>query len=182
MNKPVLIAVGGLSGSGKTSLAKALAVFLPNSIHLDSDRTRKEVFGVTETMRLPPDAYTEASTQRVIAEMVRRTKEGLAAGKNVAVSALFLEAESRAAEEDLAKACGAAFAGIWLETEMTVLFERVARRANDASDATVAVVEQQIARGSGVISWEIIDSSAPLEEVLRATLKSVSVAKRESAK
>lgn len=177
---PALIAIGGFSGSGKTSLAKALAIFLTNAVHLDSDKVRKEIFGVPETTRLPPGAYTGEATRRVINEMLSRTKEGLSAGKNVVVSALFNTVESRAEEESIAKACGAVFAGIWLQTDVTVLFDRVAKRSNDASDATVEIVKEQTAKNPGPIGWEIIDANAPLEEVLRASLKSISASKKKA--
>ena len=44
----MLITVGGMSGSGKTTLAAALAEQIFNSVHLDSDRIRKEIWGVAE--------------------------------------------------------------------------------------------------------------------------------------
>src|SRR6266540_3427902 len=62
---PRLIAIGGLSGTGKSALAHALAPELapdPGAVVLRSDVERKTLFGKDETERLPQDAYAPAST------------------------------------------------------------------------------------------------------------------------
>src|SRR4029079_10194114 len=65
--QPTLIAIGGLSGTGKSSLARELAPHVapaPGALLLRSDVERKRLFGVAETEHLPSDAYTvEASTK-----------------------------------------------------------------------------------------------------------------------
>ncbi len=65
---PKLIAVGGLSGTGKSELARALAADLlpaPGAVLLRSDVERKVMFGVAETDRLPAQAYDAAATRKV---------------------------------------------------------------------------------------------------------------------
>src|SRR4051794_1271353 len=65
---PRLIAVGGLSGTGKTVLARALAPSVapqPGAVVLRSDVLRKQMFGVRNTDRLPPSAYTPELAERV---------------------------------------------------------------------------------------------------------------------
>ena len=55
-----LVAVGGLSGTGKTSLAAALSGSIgraPGAVHLRSDIERKRLFDVNEFDRLPGEAY-----------------------------------------------------------------------------------------------------------------------------
>jgi predicted kinase len=169
--KPLLIAIGGLSGSGKTSLARALQKVIPDAIHLDSDRTRKEIFGVPVEARLPPEAYSLEATQRVIDETARRVRAHIAAGQNVIISAVFLPPQSRADEEKLARECGAAFVGLWLQAEVGVLVDRVKVRVNDASDATVDIVNMQAAEGAGVVAWRVINAALSREDVLAAALK-----------
>jgi uncharacterized protein len=59
--KPQLIAIGGLSGTGKSTIAAALAPFAdpaPGAVHLRSDIERKRLAGVGELERLPREAYT----------------------------------------------------------------------------------------------------------------------------
>src|SRR5690606_26620074 len=67
---PDFVAVGGLSGTGKSTLAAALAPKLgppPGAVHLRSDLERKAMFGRAETERLGPDCYTDEATERVYA-------------------------------------------------------------------------------------------------------------------
>src|SRR4030088_2978326 len=55
---PIMVAVGGLSGTGKSVWARALALEpLPGAVVLRSDIARKHRFLVGETVRLPPNAY-----------------------------------------------------------------------------------------------------------------------------
>ena len=57
---PLLVAIGGLSGTGKSALAKSLAPELPpipGAVVLRSDIERKALFGCSESERLPPEAY-----------------------------------------------------------------------------------------------------------------------------
>lgn len=165
-----LIAIGGLSGSGKTSLALSLADKIPNSVHFDSDRTRKEIFGVPLTERLPPEAYSPEATGKLIAETERRVKEALAAGKTVILSAAFYPPQDRARQEQLAAECGADFMGIWLDVDVATLLDRVAKRVNDVSDATGKIVEMQAKVDTGPINWAVIDARQPREAVAAIAL------------
>lgn len=169
-----LIGIGGMSGTGKTTLAAALAKAVPNAVHIDSDRTRKEIFGVSETTRLPPEAYAPEVTQRVIDEMGRKTKENLAAGRTVILSATFLSPQARAEQERLAAECGAPFIGLWLRADLKILFDRVSQRVGSASDAGVEIVEMQSKKPPGDIRWAVIDAALPRGRVLAEALKMTS--------
>src|SRR5262249_19587774 len=66
--RPALIAIGGLSGTGKSAVARELAPFTgaaPGAVVLRSDTTRKRMFGRSELERLPPDAYRPEVTASV---------------------------------------------------------------------------------------------------------------------
>ena len=65
---PQLVAVGGLSGTGKTTLAASLAPWLgraPGAIHLRTDLERKRLAGVGELDRLPESAYSQEARKRI---------------------------------------------------------------------------------------------------------------------
>ncbi len=65
---PRLVAIGGVSGTGKSTLARRLAPALgaaPGAVLLRSDVIRKRLFGVEPTERLGEEAYTEAVSDRV---------------------------------------------------------------------------------------------------------------------
>jgi len=72
---PVLVGIGGLSGTGKSQLAATLAPELapaPGAIVLRSDVERKAMQGRREDERLPPHAYAPESTARVYAMLVEK--------------------------------------------------------------------------------------------------------------
>ncbi len=171
---PRLWAVGGLSGSGKTSLAARLAPDLgraPGGLHLRSDVIRKELCGVPELTSLPPSAYGPESHARVYEVLIARAKTGLAAGQSVIVDAVFADPAERAALEGLADAQSLPFTGLWLEAREDLLRERVTARRQDASDATAAVVEQQLGYNVGPLTWHRIDAAGSELETLEQALK-----------
>jgi hypothetical protein len=161
---PRLVAVGGLSGTGKTTLARALAPALgavPGALHLRSDVLRKQLAGVAELERLPPEAYTPQASAAVYATLNRQAAAALAAGQAVIVDAVFAQPDERAAVEQVANDAGVAFDGLWLEADPAVMAARVAARRGDASDATSEVVERQLTYDLGGIAWPRLDAGRP---------------------
>ncbi|MCS0496852.1 AAA family ATPase [Ancylobacter sp. MQZ15Z-1] len=164
-----LVAVGGLSGTGKSTLAAGLASAigpLPGAVHLRSDVERKRLAGVGEFDRLPPGAYTMDATVAVYAALRERAGAVLAAGHGVVVDAVHQKEDERDAIEAVARAHDASFTGIWLEAPVETLAGRVEARRADASDATAEVVRQQAARAAGSLDWMRIDASGTPDEVL----------------
>ena len=140
---PVVVAVGGLPGTGKSTLARALAPGLgaaPGALVLRSDEIRKRRHGVPPEQRLPESAYAEPVSRQVLAELCRAVAGTASAGHAAIADATFLDPADRAA---VALAAGTAhFLGAWLQAPLNVLEERVASRRADASDADVAVLRR----------------------------------------
>lgn len=155
---PRLVAIGGLSGSGKTTVARALAS-LTGAVIVRSDVARKSLFGVDPETRLPDEAYTEAVSERVHRRMRVDARRALAAGAPVILDATFMDPAVRAAARALAGAMGAPFTGIWLDLPPDVLKSRVRARTGDASDADEAVVTAQSRHTLAPIEFTILDAS-----------------------
>ncbi len=155
---PTLHAIGGLSGAGKTTAARAMAPGL-GAVVLRSDEIRKRLWGVGPRERLPAEAYAAGQSERVYARMLREAGLVLAAGRAVVLDAVFLRPEEREAAEGVAREAGVAFEGLWLQAPLEVMAQRLAARTGDASDADAAVLEDQLKRDPGAIGWKIKNPS-----------------------
>lgn len=160
----LLIAVGGASGTGKSTLSRAVAA-TKGAVILRSDAIRKRRLGlVRETDRLPPDAYSSAVSQAVYAEMGADCQTVLAEGMIAIADATFTHSESRESIETVARAAGVPFLGIWLELPENEAADRVESRRNDVSDATPDVVHGQFKHDWGTIDWHRIDARLSTRE------------------
>jgi aminoglycoside phosphotransferase family enzyme/predicted kinase len=169
---PVLMAIGGLSGAGKSVLARALAPGLspaPGAIVLRSDVERKALFGAAETGRLPAQAYTAEVTAKTYAALAEKARCITAAGHSAIVDAVFAEPGERAAIADIAKAGRVPFYGLFLAATLATRLARVGARTADASDADAAVAKRQESYALGPLDWIAIDASGtPAQTLARA--------------
>jgi predicted kinase len=168
-----VLAIGGYSGSGKSSLARRLAPALgppPGAVVLRSDVMRKRMFGLDPLEPLPDEAYAPEASDRVYAQLVKDAEAAARAGHSVIVDAVFSRPAERADVEQAARRAGVPFQAIWLEVPTSVAVHRLAERKDDASDATPTVLLGQVARGAGTVSWVHIDASGSLDEVERRAL------------
>ncbi len=171
---PRLIAIGGLSGSGKSTVASALAAEIgspPGARVIESDRVRKAMFGVDPDTRLPQQAYAPEVSERVYATMADRAEALIAAGSCVIVDAVYDQPARRAAVAEAARAAQVPFLGIWLQADPTLLEHRVTDRCPGASDATAEVLRGQLARDPGPMEWETVSTATPLKVTCAAILR-----------
>lgn len=174
--EPRLIAVGGLSGTGKSTLAKEIAARTggpAGALHLRTDIIRKRLFGAGPLDRLPDEAYAPGAGERVYAEMMRLAGEALDAGLCAVADAVFAREEERHAVEALAASRGVAFNGLWLDAPAAVLEARVAereRRGDDPSDAGVEVLRRQLGYDLGRMMWAKVDASGTPEAALEKAM------------
>ena len=163
---PRLVAVGGLSGTGKSRLARGLAPHLgpaPGALVLRSDVIRKRRAGATPLDRLPPEAYAPNVTAAVYAALVAEARTALEAGRSVVADAVFGQAPERAAIGEAARAAGVRFDALWLTAPLDVREARVGARSGDASDATVDVVRRQGELSLAAPEWSQLDASGTPE-------------------
>jgi uncharacterized protein len=168
--KAKLIAVGGLSGTGKSLLARMLApqvLPIPGAVLLRSDVVRKRMFGVDETERLPPDSYTLRAAAKLYATLGATAHAVVAAGHSVIVDAVLARPEERSALGDIAQSLGVPLHGLFLAAGLDVRRQRVSTRRRDPSDADSSVVAQQEQYDLGAMDWTEVDANGTPEETLR---------------
>ncbi|HET7852202.1 MAG TPA: AAA family ATPase [Methyloceanibacter sp.] len=178
--RPELVAVGGLSGSGKSSVAEALAPLIgafPGAVHVRSDIERKRLFGVPSEERLPRSAYTAEVSGIVYTICRKRALMALMGGHSVIVDAVHARREERDAIAEIAAHAGAAFTGLWLDAPADTMRARIAGRVGDASDATPAVIDEQLQYDLGEQSFAAVDAGRPLNEVVASCLELINRAK-----
>jgi aminoglycoside phosphotransferase family enzyme/predicted kinase len=166
---PVLVAIGGLSGTGKSTLARALAPYLapePGAVIARSDVERKNLFGVGETERLAAEAYHADVNAKVYARVYDKAARVLAARHPAVADAVFARADERAAIAEVAARSDARFHGIFLVADLGKRLERIGGRVKDASDADAAVARSQDQPPLDDIDWIRIDASGSLEDTL----------------
>lgn len=121
---PVLIALSGISGSGKSTYAKAWVAEDPaNRVRVNQDEIRAEMF---ET----PD-YSEEQEKRVLARNAELIRQYLSQGKSVISDNTNLTVGKLQYLEDTARHFKAEFRLHRLEISMDEAKARIAKRAAD---------------------------------------------------
>jgi len=174
---PLLVVISGLMGTGKTTLAAALAPRLAATA-LSSDVVRKELAGVPpgerRTEAWGEGIYGEASTRRTYDDLCRRAGERLRAGQLVILDASFRRAAWRAQAREAARAAGAPFLLIETVCDESIIRERLAGRESGPSDGRLELLEQQRAESEAPVEiadrerLEIDTSGAPGEVAMTA--------------
>lgn len=166
-----LVVMHGVSGSGKTTVARRLAGGL-GAVMLRSDVERKRLHGLAPRARscsgLNAGIYSLWASDATYERLARLARAVLHAGYPVVVDAAFLERGRRDAFRALAQGCGAAFEVLSCRATAEALRHRLQRREGegDASEANAAVLELQLARGHKLAAEEqvhatFVDTSAP---------------------
>jgi aminoglycoside phosphotransferase family enzyme/predicted kinase len=169
-HRPLLVSIGGLSGTGKSMLARLLGARL-GADPIRSDEVRKEIHG-----GMPPAVlYSADATRRTYEAVADRARLLLAHGGTAIADATFSLAWQRKLARDAALAAGAEWVHIECRVPPAVAAERMRRRAEegkDVSDATEAIQERQReaydppAEGAAIP----IDASPAPEAVLEAAM------------
>ncbi|HEX4913944.1 MAG TPA: AAA family ATPase, partial [Vicinamibacterales bacterium] len=157
---PRLIALGGISGAARSTLAMALAPFTgspPGAVVIRSDVVRKKLCGVAPPALLGPEGYTEAASRRVSAAVMDQADKVVRSGQTAIADAVFAEESDRDAIEHVARAAGVPFVGLWLDAPE--MLSRVEKRSGKASDAEIEVNRQQLACAFDSLRWHRIDAA-----------------------
>lgn len=174
--EPVVVAVGGVIASGKSTVAEALGDRLSAPV-IDADRTRKHMIGLAPTARATSGAfegpYDLAMTDRVYAELMHRASIVLESGRPVVLDASFRTEGLRRAARDLAAEYDVPFLMVECQADADVCRERLVRRAagSNVSDGRLEIFDAFCARSEPASELDpsqrlVVDTTRPLIETL----------------
>jgi len=173
---PLLLSVAGLSGTGKSTLARELGERRGWEV-LSSDAVRKSMHGLAAGERasaaVDRGMYTPETTRATYAALAARAGEALDRGRCVVVDATAQAAWERAMLAEAARAHGAIFMLAEVRAPDELIRQRLEARAREPgtiSDAGWEVYLAQKARWEPVTLGEwahlVIDGEHPAAEVL----------------
>lgn len=171
-SEPRLIAIGGLSGTGKSSLSRLIGHRIgraPGARVLRSDVFRKRLAGVSPETKLPPGHYTQRSDEETYEALFESADDHLACDSSVIIDSVFMKRHERDVAEAMAISRRVPFTGLWLEAPERDRVARASARNDDASDATAEVVREQSKRPVGTLGgWHRMRTNRPIETIVPA--------------
>lgn len=122
----MLVMICGLPGTGKSTLAKAVAEKI-DAVYLNSDSIR---LGMLEERE-----YTEEEKKQVYEAMFEKSAEEMKEGKNVVLDATFYKKELRDDAKETADEAGTDFYVIECVTHEDLLRERILNRGKEETES-----------------------------------------------
>ena len=154
---PVFILMHGFSGSGKSHLAGALVPLL-GAIRIRSDVERKRLHGLPSSARSesPVDGhlYSAGATDTTYMSLAHAACAVAEGGYPAIVDAAFLKRAQRARLAAAASGIEVPIVIVASEAPHSELCRRIAARTADPSEATVDVLDRQIATAEAILPAE----------------------------
>ncbi|MFM7427586.1 MAG: AAA family ATPase [Elainella sp.] len=163
-----LILMAGLSGSGKSTTAKQLALQL-NAIHIRSDAVRKHLGGIGLHERGGADLYTPEMTQKTYGRLLELGLALANQGYPVILDAKYDRQELRQAVIEQAEAQGLPLQILHCDAPREILHQRLLQRQGDIADATADLLAHQSFEPFSETEQpytKTLDTTAPLEPQL----------------
>jgi predicted kinase len=173
--RPCVVLVGGLPGTGKSTLARALATHARFTI-VRSDLVRKQLAGLpgetSSQAGFGEGIYSPAWTERTYAECAHQTESLLFGGERVIVDATFAREQDRLRFLDLAQRWSVTVLQLYCRAYPDIARSRLEQRRHDASDADWSIYRESAARweqpGPATrASSRDIDTGGKLDRALR---------------
>ena len=168
---PIVIAMHGVSGSGKTWFSNQLMRALP-ALRVRSDMERKRIHGYGDIESSHSDMcqgiYTGAASSAVYERLADLTAELVNSGHSSIVDASFLKLTERNRIRSLADRLGVRFLMIDTCASKSELTSRLMHRESDASEADINVLQHQLEFSDPLTPVErqttiSIDTEAPID-------------------
>lgn len=134
----------GVSGSGK-SIGSERCIEELGAIRIRTDVERKRLAGLNRLAKGSEQIYSSDFTAATYKHCVELAQGILKAGFSVVIDGTFLKRWQRDMAYSLARKLSVEFGILEFDAPLETLRERINRRTNDPSDATVAVLDRQIA-------------------------------------
>ncbi len=181
----LFIALAGRTGSGKTTLAYALARHLPflkDALIIGNDEVRRAILGLPLAVDMPPESYADEISAEVESLIAMRMKAALQQNRSVINHAGFFGAAAQERIQAFARANAQQALGIWLDVPDNILKARVQKRlderangqdlsieAGHASDADLVVLLEKFQDYHVPTDafWHKIDASQPLPTLIQ---------------
>ncbi len=175
---PMVIAIGGIIASGKSTIADRLGAAMGAPV-VNSDRVRKHLLGARPTDRLYDGAFASAYdpelTKHVYATVRDYARAVVGSGRPVILDASFRSPAMRADAQKLARSLDVPFVFVECRADPDVCRRRLRKRAlaPSVSDGRIEIFDEFLA------AWEpvrelpanehiVVDSSRSVEETMRA--------------
>lgn len=171
-----LILVGGLPGTGKSTVAAALGGEL-DAVVLRADVVRKELVGLdADAPAAAPfgaGIYAPGATAATYRALLERAEAHLGLGRTVVLDASWSSAAARAAGRELAEATSSRIVELRCTLDAAVAAGRIrarAARGGDASDADELIAARMAEVADAWPEAQAVDTSPPPDEVLATVL------------
>jgi aminoglycoside phosphotransferase family enzyme/predicted kinase len=173
-NRPLVIVIGGLSGTGKSTLSQQLATTLGAEL-LQSDTVRMELFGKSQApAEFAGGNYTPQRRQQVYAEMLRRASLFHQQDVSVVLDGTFSTAASIADAHSIVKDARGLFLAVECVCDPAIARQRILHRLAMSENASEMRPELTLAQST---SWEPWPAYIPQRRIDCAADPHVQVAK-----